>query len=149
TEPDFSAVKPGDDVTITGTGANDGTFRVLKAQEKRKQVTDAQIIRSQDITTGDYWLYDTPTTGYYVWYNKAGGGGDPAVAGRTGIEVAVGTNDTSQQNALATALAMDAVVGITAAVLSGSVVRVTNDDFGPSTDAANGNMGAGFAVSTY
>jgi uncharacterized phage protein gp47/JayE len=149
TEPDFSVLKPGDNLTISGASPNNGTFKVLKAQEKRKQVTDIAMIRSQDITTGDYFLYDTPSNSYYVWFNKASGGGDPAIGGRTAIPVAVGATTTAQQNAASLAAAMDAVADIGAVVLSGSTVRATNDAYGPSTDADNGNMGTGFSLNTY
>jgi len=149
TEPAFSSAKMGDDLTIAGTGANDGTFKVLKAQEKRKQITDIQMIRSQDITTGDHFLYDTPAASYYVWMNKDGAGGDPLIGGRTAIPVAVGATTTAQQNAASLVAAMDAVVGIGAAILTGSLVRATNDAFGPAAAAVNGDMGVGFSVSTY
>src|SRR3989344_9180094 len=59
------------------------------------------------ITTGDYFLLYSAKdeTAYYVWYNKAGGGGDPAPAGKTAIPVAVGGTDTDVQVATATVTA--------------------------------------------
>jgi len=148
TEPSLGLIKQGDDLTLTGAGSNNGTFRVLNAQDKRKEITDVICIRSQDITTGDYWLIDSPTTGYYVWYNKAGGGGDPLIGGRTAIPVAVGAVDTAVQNALATQIAIDALADFVATV-SSTKVRVTNAAFGPATDATEGNMDASFSLSVY
>jgi hypothetical protein len=149
TEPSLNLIKQGDDLTIAGAGSNNGTFKVLGAQEKRKQITDVTIIRSQDITTGDYWLLDAADGSlYYVWYNKAGGGGDPLIVGRTAIPVAVGATDTAAQNVLATQLAIDAL-GDFVATVNGTKVRITDASFGPVASAANGNMGIGFSISVY
>ena len=63
-----------------------------QVQQSTIVVTDAT-----GITTGHYFLLNSPngTDDVYVWYNKNGGGGDPAVSGRTGIEVVVTTGDSS------------------------------------------------------
>lgn len=39
------------------------------------------------LSGGEYFTYDTPTTGYYVWFTVDGAGADPAVGGRTGLKV--------------------------------------------------------------
>ena len=44
-----------------------------------------------------FYLYSaTDATGYYVWYNK-GAGTDPAVTGKTGIEVAITSGWTASR----------------------------------------------------
>lgn len=67
---------------------------------------------------GDHFLVSSTTVDYYVWYNT-GADSDPAVAGRTGIEVAILVGDTAAQVATKTVaeinsdnvnLAMNAVV---------------------------------------
>ena len=49
-------------------------------------------------TAGQYWLFSTnpaALANYYVWYTVNGAGSDPAIAGRTGIPVAIVTGDTT------------------------------------------------------
>lgn len=50
-----------------------------------------------------YWLLNSSKNRkqYYVWYNVDGGGTDPAVSGRTGIEVNINSNDAGAIVALA------------------------------------------------
>jgi hypothetical protein len=62
---------------------------------------------SSAIESGDYFTIDTVRDGYYVWFNVDGAGGDPLVAGRTGIEVAISTNSTADE----VAAAIDAALG--------------------------------------
>lgn len=107
------------------------------------------------ITTGDYFLLYSAKdeTAYYVWYNKASGGGDPAVTGKTAIEVAIGGSDTDIQVATATAAAIAAAnsaqdfsatnVGGTSAT-----VTVTNVNKGSCTNASDSNTAFTFSVTT-
>lgn len=76
------------------------------------------------------------TTLYYVWYNINSAGTDPAIAGRTGIEVAAATGAADTAIASATQAAIDAVTGLTATV-STATVTVTNDTAGAATDAVD------------
>lgn len=46
---------------------------------------------------GKYFFISSTTTDYYVWFKESGTGTDPAIGGRTGIEVAVNTGDTLLQ----------------------------------------------------
>lgn len=80
------------------------------------------------------------TTLYYVWYNKNGGGVDPAVVGRTGIMVAVTTGQTANTVASSTATAINTIAGanVTATALT-NVVNITNDADGDATDTADFN----------
>lgn len=77
-------------------------------------------------------------TEYYVWFNVSGGGTDPMIPAKTGIEVTIATNDNA--NAVATALASDinsaAGADFTAADVLGTVT-ITNDAGGAATDAAD------------
>lgn len=107
--------------------------------------TITPVAVSGNITSGDYFtIYSAKdVTGYYVWYNVASGGGDPAPTGFTAIPVAVGASDTAQQVSDATVAAINSVAGtdFTAANSSGTVVPITltNDSVGSCTNAANGS----------
>lgn len=50
-----------------------------------------------------YFLLNSVTTYYYIWFNVNGAGVDPALAGKTGVPVALATGATA--NAVATAIA--------------------------------------------
>ena len=54
---------------------------------------------------GTYFLFSSLDTDYYAWYNT-GASTDPAVAGRTGVEIAVLTTDTAPQVAVKSAAAL-------------------------------------------
>ena len=56
--------------------------------------------------SADYFLVSSLTTDFYVWYNT-GASVDPAVAGKTGIEVAILSADTAVQVATKTAAAIN------------------------------------------
>lgn len=82
---------------------------------------------------------------YYVWFNVNGAGVDPAVAGRTGIEVdlATGASAAAVGTAMATAIA---AVG-SSAVFSTSgttTVTITNLVTGPFVPASNGTATPAF-----
>ncbi len=98
---------------------------------------------SGNIVSGNYFnLYSAKDeTSYYVWYNVASGGGDPAPTGKTGIAVAVGGSDTAQQVSDATVAAINSVAGtdFTATNAGGSstTITITNDNAGSCTSASN------------
>ncbi len=107
------------------------------------------------ITTGDYFLLYSAKdeTAYYVWYNKAAGGGDPAPAGKTAIAVAIGASDTAIQVADATVTAIgNANYGkdFTANNASGTsaTVTITNKNKGSCTNASDVNAGFTHLVTT-
>lgn len=94
-----------------------------------------------------YFLINTAldAIGYYVWINVNNAGVDPAISGRTGVEVDVATGATASAVATAVAAALDALAGF-AASSSGAVVTCTNATSGPTTDASAGNSGFTIAV---
>lgn len=137
----------GVEVTVsTGDTANETAEALLDAlagREKYKLTCAA----SSAMTTGQYFTINSATdaTEYYVWFNVNSGGGDPAPASKTGIEVAVGASDTADQVATALAAALDANSDFTATANS-DVVTVTNAAAGATTDAANVDVASPFAV---
>lgn len=111
------------------------------------QTTTVVTAAASTLTTGDYFLLNGPNdeVNYYVWYNKAAGGGDPLVSDRTGIEVAVGAGDTAAQVASATQAAIDAQAAFSATVLS-TTVTITSALAGVTTSAVDFNTG--FVITT-
>jgi len=112
-------------------------------------------LQASSITTGDYFtLYSAKDeTAYYVWYNKASGGGDPAPTGKTAIPVAIGASDTAVQVATATVAAIGSAnfsKDFTATNVSGTsaTMTITNKGKGSCTNAADSNAGFTFSVTT-
>lgn len=94
---------------------------------------------------GDYFIFSTPDTDYYVWFNT-GASADPEVADRTGVEVSVSTSDAAADVADAVATAINALSDASAKA-EGAVVTVTPAKKGACTDAADGDTGwAGFSI---
>lgn len=62
------------------------------------------------LTGGEYFEISSPTTDYYVWLDINNASVDPAVAGRTGIEVDVPTSYTVSDYITAAVTAIEAVV---------------------------------------
>lgn len=111
------------------------------------EVTSITTPAAASITSGQYFTINSSvdTNVYYVWYNKDSAGGQPAISGRSPIEVAISTGDTAAQVATATQVAIDALLDFNASVLS-NVVTVTNASAGTTTDAVNVNV-SGLTIS--
>jgi flagellar hook protein FlgE len=90
-----------------------------------------------------YWTLSSPTTNYYVWYNVNGAGVDPAIAGRTGIQVNLATNDTATTVATATAAALAGVAAFSGTTSAGATVTAVNTTAGAAAPAADGTTGWG------
>ena len=84
-----------------------------------------------------YWIFSTIAAGYYVWYNVDGAGVDPAVSGRTGIEVDIASNSPANTVAAATLAAIQAAASanVTATAVSSTKIRLLNTAQGVVTDA--------------
>jgi hypothetical protein len=65
-----------------------------------------------------YFFISSPTVDYYVWFNIGGAGTDPAIPGRTGIEVSVAVNASVILVSSAVAAALTAVTGVFVATSS-------------------------------
>jgi len=87
-----------------------------------------------------YFIISSIGVDYYVWIDIDDGSADPAVTGRTGIEVDISANDSAVTVATAVAAAVTAVAAF-GAVRTGNTVRITNASAGPVTAAADGNTG--------
>lgn len=123
-----------------------GRRKQVKGQE---QVTSVVCGDAASLTTGDYFLIDAGNAqNYYVWYNKDSGGGDPAIAGRTGIEVTVTTGDTASQVASATHSVIDVEDAFSATVNS-ATVTITNANAGIAVAAEDVNTGFGISTTMW
>jgi hypothetical protein len=93
-----------------------------------------------------YFLINSPSVGYYVWYDINSSGVDPALPGKTGLVVAAATGATAAQIATATRAVLDAHAAFVCPAPVGAVMTVTNAVAGAASDTAAGN--SGFTVST-
>lgn len=73
------------------------------------------------------WLLSSTAVNYYVWYNVGGGGVDPALVGKTGIEVSLVAGSTASAVASATAAVLNAYNNGTvfSTAVTGSTITVT------------------------
>jgi hypothetical protein len=86
-----------------------------------------------------YWLINSATNAnqYYVWYNVAGAGIDPAVPGKTGLMVAISTGSSASQVASATKTVLDSTGKFLTNIVEDTLV-ITNVLIG-NTDLAKDN----------
>lgn len=118
--------------------------QVTGVAEVRQFSTVADVAGSLNNTYLDNLVAANGTI-YYVWYNVASGGTDPALVGKTGIMVAIGTGDTANAVATATRAALNAVSGTPfSAGGSAALVTVTNTGTGDVADLADGAVPTGF-----
>ncbi len=114
------------------------------------EVTNITVPSAASITSGQYMLIYSALdlNEYYIWFNKDGSGGNPAVVGKIPIQVNISTGETANQVAVALQTALNTVIDFSANV-SGATVTVTNTDAGDTTDASNFNVsGATVSVTT-
>lgn len=109
------------------------------------EVTRVENVPASDITSGQYFLINDTSTGYYVWFNKQGAGGDPLVGGRVGLEVAILLGDTETQVATKVNTAFNTTIHFTS-TLSNNLVYVTSIASGSSSNAMNVDVGGAFSV---
>lgn len=112
-----------------------------------KEVTSITCPAATSINSGQYFLINSPSTSYYVWFNKDAAGGDPLVSGKTGVAVAILAADTAAGVATKLAAALDSLTDFVAPVPGANIVTNTNNNFGSVTDASNVNVGGTFDIS--
>ncbi len=78
--------------------------------------TDCIVVEAGSVgLSAKYFTFSSSTVDYYVWYNT-GASVDPALAGKTGIEVEILATDTQAAVATAVVTAVNAVAGLLALV---------------------------------
>lgn len=134
---------------IGATGEVDSTpIFETKLGALTAEVTEITLPAAASITSGQYFTLNSANdaTGYYVWFNKNSAGGNPLVLGKTPIEVVISTGNTDAQVAAALNTALSTISDFTASQLLNKVT-VTNTAIGPTTNAANVNVGGTFSIS--
>jgi len=131
--------------------------------EQQEITSVVTVADSTDSLDGTYFEFSTPSTEYYAWISTSGGTAvDPAVVGKTGIEVSITTDDTAAAVATALSAAIDAEAGLnatvdacnpakvyiqsvaTGAVLSGAADSVTATGFTVAQARAGSKLEVGF-----
>ena len=84
---------------------------------------------------------------YYVWMDVSSGGTDPAISGKTGVEVDIATDNNAATVATAVRNALHALANFSATIDS-NVVTVTNANKGAVTDASDNDTNNTIAVTT-
>ena len=121
----------------------------IPAAQVADVLTVADVAGSLNST---FFLLESMSTKYYVWYDVSAGGTDPGIAGsaetggRTGIEVDIVTNDTADDVATATRSAIGALGDFSTGGAT-NTVTITNAAVGDVRDAFDGAAGTGFTFS--
>lgn len=149
TQPTLENAKLGDTL-IVGTAfasANQGSFMVTKSNKPMFETFTFICPQGSDIAGGERIQFDLPNagTGYYGWFNLSFGSVDPAPIGRTGVEFDYVGTETSSAIATIVQTQLNALSGVSATV-SGNIVTVIMDNYGPAVDAENIDVGGVAAV---
>jgi len=103
------------------------------------EITEITLPDGSDISDGDYLLLNTPNNGtkYYVWFKWDNGNApDPALSGRTGIQVTFNFTQSNTTVAANTSSAIQTIAGADFNVtLSNDIVTATNAATGEVPDA--------------
>lgn len=117
----------------------------------REKFTVLCVADSSGSLNNTYWEFqntdiDGNTTDYYVWYNVNSAGTDPALANKTGVEVALATDAaaTTVASTTETALSSDATIRVSSSV-SSATVTVEMGAMGSVTDASDSGS-TGFTI---
>lgn len=137
------------DVTYNPQGsATSATFYYDKTRHITKVTAIADVSGSLD---GKYFLLDTElgNNKFYVWYNVDGANNDPSIVGRTGIEVAINSNDSAAIVALATRNVLQLYPYFTLNIPTGITditIVIGNIENGVSDGAVEGDTGFTFTL---
>lgn len=119
---------------------------------KREVSSITTVADSSGSLNDTYFEFSAPgadevVVDYYAWFNINSAGTDPAISGKTGIEVAAATDATASAIATALQAALDADALLSASV-SSNVVTLTNEYFGAVTEIADGASATGFTLAS-
>lgn len=147
----FTSIVSTNNVTITNVATGPSTVAVDGAAPTGFTITTP----TPGFTAGTVFLNNTyfyindsladGAVAYYAWINVGGGGTDPMILGKTGIEVDIAKHATASAVATALATALQGAMAATAAPAS-AVVTVTNTSAGTFVPAVNVSTGFTFAI---
>jgi len=141
-------------VTVSGVAANPN--EVLKQEQLGAATSAIAEVSTVDFASatpaglgGKYFRINSPTVGYYVWFNLDSGSTDPSASnpGLTGIEVAIATGDTDAQIAGKAQVVLEAHSAF-AAIVGTTIVTITNSVAGVATNIAAGDSALTVGTST-
>jgi hypothetical protein len=125
----------GDTPTVTiSNGETTNTYKFIVGTQEITEIDTVADVA--DSLNGKYFLISSVDTDYYVWFNT-GAGVDPAVAGRTGIEVSIITGETANNVAQKLKNKLSTYLDDFLVEVSTNTVTVTNYSVGSVTDAAD------------
>ena len=131
--PDTGATTPHPDAPLAGWTA------VGNVQE----VSEIQTLAAAALNS-TYFLISTTSTDYYVWYDVDAAGVDPAVPGRTGIQVSLTAADSADQVAVATLNALGSTGEFFLSFVATDNINVRNVTGGSVTATSDGAAATGF-----
>ncbi len=159
TQPELGLAQAGDVLTVSGSEwsvGNRGSFMILDSGPALQQISALTIPSGIAFTStgpGQYFLLNSANNvnKYYVWFNVTGGSNtDPAVVGRTGLEVTIAAANTAQANAAAAAAVVAGANGgsdFTTSTLNG-ILTITTVGYAATNTVGTGTMPSPFAVNT-
>jgi hypothetical protein len=117
-----------------------------------QEVTSVTCVAKSAIGASEYFLLygmgsDFEENAYHVWFDVNSGDSEPSGLSSTGIEVDISADTNATQVASRATTAITAQTDFSA-ISSSEVITITNAVRGTVTDAADGNIGGSFAVST-
>ena len=116
------------------------------------EVTTVTCVAKSAIDASEYFLLygmgsDFEENAYHVWFDKAGGDSEPSGLSSTGIECDISSATTASDVGAVVATQVAANADFSASNDSGTVT-ITNAVRGSVTNAADGNIGGSFSVTT-
>ena len=145
----FSACSkaPGQGGNSSITGNLRGFIGGSSGDDPRQEVTTVTFTEGALIDDNTYWLLNAPNGNlYYIWYDNTNWlGNDPALSGRTGIQVIY---DFTQSNTTIATNTMTALQGATGSdfsyTINGDIITITAAENGNVADAED--MATPFAI---
>lgn len=137
--------------TSTATGSN--TITAIADTGQRQITTVATVADSSGSLNNKYFLISSlnayPTQkNFYVWFNVNSAGTDPALAGKTGVQVALSTNASAATVGAGIASALSALTSDFLTCTGTTTVTIPLAVAGPVTQATNGAASPGFTILT-
>jgi hypothetical protein len=134
----------GGSLTITNT--SDGTSTDAANVDTNAVSINTSAQGAAGISAGEYFTLSSVSDDYYVWFTLDGLGSDPALAGKTGLQVNLTSGDSADDVATAVASVLNST-GVFSATTTGSGgLSIANLLNGVATDAGTGTAGVGVTV---